>query len=203
VAFLSWHLRRRSLVRFVISLPLCNKYSDYCDIYLYTLCYCICCLLGACMRCTWLCSLKPGVTGGHYRLLTTCDDVVNRLRHGTLAVNGDLHGDDRLATSQRKWVRQQGGHSALTSSLAQDLLPWVIIHMPLGTNHSAGEDRGAGSPAAVHWTWRSDSVIVPSRFSLVVLTERLVVLGSSIFVWQLNHPSVAKLLLYNPALILL
>jgi hypothetical protein len=32
------------------------------DIYLYTLCYCICCLLGACMRCTWLCPLKPGVT---------------------------------------------------------------------------------------------------------------------------------------------
>jgi hypothetical protein len=34
----------------------------YRDIYLYTLCYCICCLLGACMRCTWLCPLKPGVT---------------------------------------------------------------------------------------------------------------------------------------------
>jgi hypothetical protein len=34
----------------------------YYDIYLYTLCYYICCLLGACMRCTWLCSLKPGVT---------------------------------------------------------------------------------------------------------------------------------------------
>jgi hypothetical protein len=32
------------------------------DIYLYTLCYYICCLLGACMTCTWLCSLKPGVT---------------------------------------------------------------------------------------------------------------------------------------------
>jgi hypothetical protein len=32
------------------------------DIYLYTLCYYICCLLGACMRCTWLCSLKLGVT---------------------------------------------------------------------------------------------------------------------------------------------
>jgi hypothetical protein len=32
------------------------------DIYLYTLCYYICCLLGACMRCTWLCSLKSGVT---------------------------------------------------------------------------------------------------------------------------------------------
>jgi hypothetical protein len=34
----------------------------FCDIYLYTLCYYICCLLGACMRCTWLCSLKLGVT---------------------------------------------------------------------------------------------------------------------------------------------
>jgi hypothetical protein len=32
------------------------------DIYLYTLCYYICCLLGACMRCTRLCSLNPGVT---------------------------------------------------------------------------------------------------------------------------------------------
>jgi hypothetical protein len=34
----------------------------FCDIYLYTLCYCICCLLGACIRCTRLCPLKPGVT---------------------------------------------------------------------------------------------------------------------------------------------
>jgi hypothetical protein len=34
----------------------------FCDIYLNTLCYYICCLLGTCMRCTWLCSLKPGVT---------------------------------------------------------------------------------------------------------------------------------------------
>jgi hypothetical protein len=32
------------------------------DIYLYTLYYYICCLLGACMRCTWLCFLKSGVT---------------------------------------------------------------------------------------------------------------------------------------------
>jgi hypothetical protein len=32
------------------------------DIYLYTPCYYICCLLGACMRCTRLCPLKPGVT---------------------------------------------------------------------------------------------------------------------------------------------
>ena len=30
---------------FFVRLPLCNNYSDYCDIYLYTLCYYICCLL--------------------------------------------------------------------------------------------------------------------------------------------------------------
>jgi hypothetical protein len=32
------------------------------DIYLYTLCYYICCLLSACMRYTRLCPLKLGVT---------------------------------------------------------------------------------------------------------------------------------------------
>jgi hypothetical protein len=40
----------QSLVHFIfiiyfVSLPLCNKYYDYCDIYLYTLCYYIYCLL--------------------------------------------------------------------------------------------------------------------------------------------------------------
>jgi hypothetical protein len=30
---------------YFVRLPLCNKYFDYCDIYLYTLCYYICCLL--------------------------------------------------------------------------------------------------------------------------------------------------------------
>ncbi len=39
----------------------CDTLMFY-DIYLYTLCYYICCLLGACMRRTRLCSLKPGVT---------------------------------------------------------------------------------------------------------------------------------------------
>jgi hypothetical protein len=38
----------------------------YYDIYLYTLCYYICCLLGACMICTRLCPLKPGVTTAHF-----------------------------------------------------------------------------------------------------------------------------------------
>jgi hypothetical protein len=44
------------------------------DIYLYTLCYYICCLLGACMRCTWLCSLKPGVTIHHITSMTSIEN---------------------------------------------------------------------------------------------------------------------------------
>jgi hypothetical protein len=140
---------------------------------------------------------------GYCWVLVACNNVVNRLRHDAIVVNGDFHGDDRPATSQRKWVRWLGSNSAPISSLGKIFSPWVIIRAPLGTNHTASEDHDAGSLAAVHWTWRSDSVTAPSLFSSVVLTERLVVLGSSIFVWQLNHPSVAKLLLYNLALILL
>jgi hypothetical protein len=58
------------------------------DIYLYTLCYYICCLLGACMRCTWLCSLKPGVTGWYlhqkyyYTIAMTRYSVLSRQRRG-------------------------------------------------------------------------------------------------------------------------
>jgi hypothetical protein len=54
-----WSLVRVIFIFYSVRLPLCNKYSDYCDIYLYTLFYYICCLLGACMRCTRLCPLKP------------------------------------------------------------------------------------------------------------------------------------------------
>jgi hypothetical protein len=54
----------------------------YWDIHLYTLCYYICCLLGACMRCTRLCSLKPGVTK------TDLDDVEsNRSGDGYVVSN--------------------------------------------------------------------------------------------------------------------
>jgi hypothetical protein len=55
----------RSLVHFIfiiyfVSLPLCNKYSDYCDIYLYTLCYYICCLLWRMCEMYLALSLKTG-----------------------------------------------------------------------------------------------------------------------------------------------
>jgi hypothetical protein len=60
----------------------------FCDIYLYTLCYYICCLLGACMRCTWLCSLKPGVTAIHPQMicmlcfaLRIYQNIINKYHH--------------------------------------------------------------------------------------------------------------------------
>jgi hypothetical protein len=40
-----WILDPVIFIFYFVRLPPCNKYSDYCDIYLYTLCYYICCLL--------------------------------------------------------------------------------------------------------------------------------------------------------------
>jgi hypothetical protein len=40
-----WILDHAIFIFYFVRLPLCNKYSDYCDIYLYTLCDYICCLL--------------------------------------------------------------------------------------------------------------------------------------------------------------
>jgi hypothetical protein len=58
----------RSLVHFIfifyfVSLPICNKYSDYIVTFISihsVIIYVV--FFGACMRCTWLCPLKPGVT---------------------------------------------------------------------------------------------------------------------------------------------
>jgi hypothetical protein len=40
-----WILDPFIFIFYFVRLPICNKYSDYCDIYLYTLCYYIYCLL--------------------------------------------------------------------------------------------------------------------------------------------------------------
>jgi hypothetical protein len=40
-----WILDPFIFIFYFVRLPLCNKYSNYCDIYLYTLCYYICFLL--------------------------------------------------------------------------------------------------------------------------------------------------------------
>jgi hypothetical protein len=45
---------------YFVRLPLCNKYSDYCDIYLYTLYYYICCLLWRMYEMHPALSLKSG-----------------------------------------------------------------------------------------------------------------------------------------------
>jgi hypothetical protein len=45
---------------YFVRLPLYNKYSDYCDIYIYTLCYYICCLLWRMYEMHPTLSLKTG-----------------------------------------------------------------------------------------------------------------------------------------------
>jgi hypothetical protein len=55
-------LVRSIFIFYFVRLPLCNKYSDYCEIYLYTLCYYICCLLWCMYEMHPALSLNPGVT---------------------------------------------------------------------------------------------------------------------------------------------
>jgi hypothetical protein len=54
-----WSLVCLYLSFIFVRLPLCNKYYDYCDIYLYTLCYYICCLLWRMYEMHPALSLKP------------------------------------------------------------------------------------------------------------------------------------------------
>jgi hypothetical protein len=55
-----WILDPVIFILYFVILPLCNKYSDYCDIYLYTLCYYICCLLWRMYEMRPALSLKSG-----------------------------------------------------------------------------------------------------------------------------------------------
>jgi hypothetical protein len=58
-----WILDPVIFIFYFVRLPLYNKYSDYCDIYLYTLCYYISCLLWRMYETHPDLSLKaPGVT---------------------------------------------------------------------------------------------------------------------------------------------
>jgi hypothetical protein len=141
------------------------------------------------------------VTGASYRgghwltsyssyfwLLAACNNVVNRLQRGAIAMNGDFHGDDRPTTSWRKWVRRQGDHSAPTSSLARDLLPYVVIRVPSGTNRRADEDRGAGSSAV--------------RYTKPAIFFRLLYNGMSIqCAWQSNLKGLVLKFLCSNSLI--
>jgi hypothetical protein len=63
-----WILDPAIFIIYFVRLPLCNKYSDYCDIYLYTLYDYICCLLWRMYEMHPALSLKArGVTAGCVR----------------------------------------------------------------------------------------------------------------------------------------
>ena len=58
-----WTLVRFIFIFYFVRLPLCNKYSDFIVTFIsihYVIIYVV--FFGACMRCTRLCSLNPGVT---------------------------------------------------------------------------------------------------------------------------------------------
>jgi hypothetical protein len=55
-----WILDPFIFIFYFVRLLLCNKYSDYCDIYLYTLCYYICCLIWRMYEMHPALSLKSG-----------------------------------------------------------------------------------------------------------------------------------------------
>jgi hypothetical protein len=55
-----WILDPFIFIIYFVRLPLCNKYSDYCDIYLYTLCYYMCCLFWRMYEMHPALSLKTG-----------------------------------------------------------------------------------------------------------------------------------------------
>jgi hypothetical protein len=55
-----WILDPFIFIFYFVRLPLCDKYSDYYDIYLYTLCYYICCLLWRMYEMHPALSLKTG-----------------------------------------------------------------------------------------------------------------------------------------------
>jgi hypothetical protein len=106
--------------------------------------------------------------------LLACHDfmcVVKGLRHDAIAVNGDLHGDDRPTTSLRKWVRRLGSNSAPTSSPAQDLSPCVVIRTPPGTNRNAGEDHGAEFTGST-FTASKDLIVHCTMVIFVSLSDR-------------------------------
>jgi hypothetical protein len=67
-----WILDPCIFIFYFVRLPLCNKYSDYCDIYLYTLCYYICCLLWRMYEMHPALSLKARVLHLAFRSSSLC-----------------------------------------------------------------------------------------------------------------------------------
>jgi hypothetical protein len=87
VSQLTFLRQGRSLVRFIfifyfVSLPLCNKYSDYTMTFISihsVIIYVV--FFGACMSCTQLCSLKPGCDRSGIRGMLTVRRNLDRNGH--------------------------------------------------------------------------------------------------------------------------
>jgi hypothetical protein len=73
-----WILVRSIFIFYFVRLLLCNKYSDYCDIYLYTLCYYICCLLWRMYEMHPALSLKTGCDRSGIRGMLTVGQNLDR-----------------------------------------------------------------------------------------------------------------------------
>jgi hypothetical protein len=71
-------LVRSIFIFYFVRLPLCIKYSDYCDIYLYTLCYYICCLLWRMYEMHSALSLKIGCDRSGIRGMLTVGRHLDR-----------------------------------------------------------------------------------------------------------------------------
>jgi hypothetical protein len=67
-----WILDPFIFIFYFVRLSLCNKYFDYCDIYLYTLCYYICCLLWRMYEMHLALSLKARVLQKWYQRNVDC-----------------------------------------------------------------------------------------------------------------------------------
>jgi hypothetical protein len=74
-----WILDPDIFIFYFVRLPLCNKYSDYCDIYLYTLCDYICCLL-------WRMYEMHSALSFKARVLYTVSSEKANCTHGTFYV---------------------------------------------------------------------------------------------------------------------
>jgi hypothetical protein len=73
-----WILVRSIFIFYFVRLPLCNKYSHYCDIYLYTLYYYICCLLCHMYEMHSALSLNTGCDRSGIRVMLTAGRNLDR-----------------------------------------------------------------------------------------------------------------------------
>jgi hypothetical protein len=140
------------------------------------------------------------VTAESSRLATTRGIDQRRV---ITVINGGTTTAVAQPRRQRKWVRRQGRTVPRIHPSARS-----FNRRPLSARQSARIATPAmiaarSSPATRSLNLASGSVTVPSRSSSVFLTERLVAPCSQIFVWQLTHLPVSKLLSNVPAITLL